>query len=87
MVDSIEDTTYYFEFSDRILDMKLAPAKYGVINGERLHKYREYTWNSQRIWVEDSNGVHYIKNRMGIVNNPIDEKEFMWIKLKAQDLK
>lgn len=45
------------------------------------------TQHSNRIWKEDSNGVSFVKNRFQALSDPIDLKEFMWIKLKAQTIK
>lgn len=42
---------------------------------------------SERVWVEDSTGVRFVKNRFQALGDPIDLKEFMWIKLKAQEFK
>lgn len=45
------------------------------------------TLASDRIWKEDSSGVHYVKH---LYEDPgtavVDLKEFMWIKLKAENL-
>ena len=79
---------YYFEFSAHILGMKLAPSKFCTYRGRTLDPVREYVWNSDRIWVESATGVYYAKNRIsGIMSDKVDEKEFMWIKLSAQDIK
>ena len=85
-MDEIND--YYFEFGPHVLSMKLAPNKYCVYRGQNLDRVREYVWNSDRIWVESATGVYYAKNRIsGIMSDKVDEKEFMWIKLSAQDIK
>jgi hypothetical protein len=78
---------YYFEFSDHILSMKLAPSKYCTYRGQNLDRVREYVWNADRIWV-DGKQLVYVKNKKtGDFNDKVDEKEFMWIKLSAQDIK
>lgn len=45
------------------------------------------TQHSDRIWKEDVNTVCFVKNRFHALGDPIDLKEFMWIKLKAQTIK
>lgn len=45
------------------------------------------TQHSDRIWREDSSGIRFVKNRFHALGDPIDLKEFMWIKLKAQSIK
>ena len=42
------------------------------------------TQHSDRIWREDSSRIRFVKNRFHALGDPIDLKEFMWIKLKAQ---
>jgi hypothetical protein len=83
-----EVNNYYFEFSDHILSMKLAPSKYCTYRGQNLDRVREHVWNAQRIWVEGESGVYYAKHRTsGRQSTNVDTKEFMWIKLSAQDFK
>jgi hypothetical protein len=78
---------YYFEFSDHILSMKLAPSKYCTYRGKNLDRVREYVWNAERIWV-DGKQLVYAKHRTADpTKTDVDEKEFMWIKLSAQDIK
>lgn len=46
------------------------------------------TQHSNRIWKENSNEVNFVKHRSSILNEtPVDMKEFMWIKLKAETLR
>ena len=79
---------YYFEFSDHVLSMKLAPAKYCTYRGQNLDRVREYVWNAERIWVDGRNRVFYVKHRTcDMPREEVDLKEFMWIKLSAQDIK
>ena len=83
-----KDYNYYFEFSDYVLSMKLAPAKYCTYRGKNLDRVREYTWNAERIWFEGDTGVFYVKYRTAAPQSEkVDAKEFMWIKLSAQDIK
>lgn len=45
------------------------------------------TLASDRIWKEENGGVHYIKHRYEDPSTAVvDLKEFMWIKLKAENL-
>lgn len=81
-----EVLNYYFEFSDHILSMKLAPAKYCTYRGQNLDRVREYVWNAERIWVDGKQLVYAKNKKTGDVNDNVDEKEFMWIKLSAQDI-
>lgn len=46
---------------------------------------------ADRVWKENENGVFYLKNRHNSIKFPDklvgdDLKEFMWVKLKAQDI-
>lgn len=45
------------------------------------------TLHSDRIWREDSTGVRFVKNRFQALGDPIDLKEFMWVKLKAENIR
>lgn len=84
----VEVNDYYFEFNAHVLSMKLAPAKYCTYRGWTLDKVREYVWNADRIWVEGETGVYYAKHKAsGTMHAKVDEKEFMWVKLSAQDIK
>lgn len=39
---------------------------------------------AQRVWLEDENGIKFIKNRhSNPETTPVDMKELMWIKLQA----
>lgn len=78
-----EVNNYYFEYGDLIVDMHLAPAKYCTYRGQNLDRVREHVWNAERIWVESENNLFYAKNRTA-PQDKVDEKEFMWIKLKAK---
>lgn len=82
-----EVKNYYFEFSDQIVSMKLAPSKHCTYRGQNLDHVREHVWNAQRIWIETDGTVYYTKHRMGSLETLVDTKEFMWIKLSAQDIK
>jgi hypothetical protein len=43
-------------------------------------------FKSNRIWRETTNGVTYIKNKEGSITDPVDMKEFLFIKLKSHAL-
>lgn len=45
------------------------------------------TAQSDRIWREDGNDVKFIKHRWNVLGTSVDLKEFMWIKLQAQEIK
>ena len=78
---------YYFEFSDHVLSMKLVPSKYCFYRGQNLDPVREYVWNAERIWVECRGKVFYVKHKTAdLPRDNVDIKEFMWIKLSAQDI-
>jgi hypothetical protein len=77
---------YYYELSDAV--MKSNPSAFG-------HKYYVstrvpyyvHTSFSERIWLEDENGVKLVKDRLtGQVGTQADLKEFMWIKLKCHQI-
>ncbi len=60
-------------------------------NDKQLPRYKlNQIWESHRVWREDKNGVHWMKNKirdMATMKLTQDElKEFMWIKLKAQNI-
>lgn len=83
-----EINDYYFEFGPHVMSMKLAPSKYCVYRGQNLDRVREYVWNADRIWVDNGDAIFYAKHRTsGTMSAKVDRKEFMWIKLSAQDIK
>lgn len=77
----------YFELSPAITgaphknlaayDIKLSasghlPARYiGVIQA------------SERVWLEDNDSVWFMKNKLVDPHQPVDLKEFFWVKLKS----
>ena len=92
----VEVNNYYFEFSDLVLlgpnqfrvSKSAPPAKYCTYRGQNLDRVRRYVWDAERIWVETDTGVYYAKYKTASPQSAkVDEKEFMWIKLSAQDLK
>jgi len=53
----------------------------------------EFHWHdsalkvSSRVWLQNSNGISLVKGPQGrLLAEPIDEHEFVWIKLQAQDM-
>jgi hypothetical protein len=48
----------------------------------------EATMNSERVWIENANGVTLIKNKRDLAHRwePVNYKELTWIKLQAVDL-
>lgn len=87
MVNLSPHANYYFEFSDAVMGMKLFPSKYMTGTG-RFNGWREYAMNAERIWSEHSGSIWFVKHRTGGPNSKqVDLKEFMWVKLRAQDIK
>lgn len=41
---------------------------------------------ANRAWLESDDGVRFVKHRFEEMTYPVDTKEFMWIKLKAQPI-
>ena len=82
--------SFYYEIADVLVDYQYA-GKYHVIHSQTGDAVMaggfNITSSSERIWKEDSSGVRFLKNRYTNVYDTVDLKEFMWIKLKAQDLK
>jgi hypothetical protein len=92
----------YFELNDNYAREYLpANVKYLVdhyeldlVDGDlrEVHKLRECTMGSDRIWQEDSNGVvRYTKNRFTgnwsyAGGQTVDMNEFFWIKLRCRTL-
>lgn len=81
--------SFYYEINDSVIESY--DSKYHVAHSSRYGDammaggYR-ITQESDRIWREDSTGVRFVKNRFHALGDPIDLKEFMWIKLKAQEI-
>lgn len=78
----------YYEVADCLLERKLYKSKYYVVHTD----FKDYPklsiqMDSDRIWYDGSEGVRFVKNRYNIDYDAVDLKEFMWIKLKAQDIK
>lgn len=49
-------------------------------------KHRSMLLFSDRVWIEDSTGVRFFKNRFTGLLGPVDTKEFVWIKLKCRNI-
>lgn len=88
--------SFYYEISDTVLNLPKAQhnydSKYYVVHSPRTGDALMagglwVTQNSERIWREDNSGIHFVKNRFQALGDPIDLKEFMWIKLQAKELK
>jgi len=47
----------------------------------------EFMANSQRVWLENANGVYLVKPRWGIYRGQVDRREFTMIKLRARTIK
>lgn len=50
-----------------------------LVNGQAIQS----AYIAQRIWMEHSEGVHFIKNREHGLPVDVDIKEFMWVKLRS----
>ena len=76
----------YFELADCVEDEE---GKYFAAYGVRKSaviagRYREITWNSTRVWLEEDGAVRFLKNRYEEpASATVDMREFFWIKLKS----
>lgn len=78
----------YYEVNDSLVNRKLYKSKYYVVDTEvKDYPRLSLQMDSDRIWCEDITGVRFVKNRYIVDYNDVDLKEFMWIKLKAQDIR
>jgi len=79
----------YLEFSSEIVERFNMPGKY--LEFRRTHIPHRYILMAERIWIEDDEGVRYMKNRNPyhsavIEPNSVDLKEFTWIKLSSTNV-
>ena len=51
------------------------------------HVHLDMTRVATKVWIEENGNVIYLKNRFGSTGEPIDTKEFMWVKLRAEWIK
>jgi hypothetical protein len=76
----------YYELADQ--STTLFGGKYFTNNGigdsKSIYGLNLYS-NSDRVWMEQDGKVWFIKNRH-LLRPPVDMKEFMWIKLKAETI-
>jgi hypothetical protein len=76
---------YYYELADCVLS-RTYPNKYvtsiSEIGGSPVY---DHTLLSQRVWLENEDGVLLLKNRFS-GDSRVDIKEFMWIKLKSHQI-
>jgi len=81
---------YYFELADCVVD-HYSGKYFTVTNKDILEQLGSkdlmLVQNSERVWCEEGAGVRYVKHRYGNMFAPVDLKEFMWIKLKAKEIK
>jgi len=84
---------YYYEIADGKYmvqhDLKLET----VIDPVTFQPVKRYWFNfstmfdSNRVWAESEDGVKFVKHRFADPKTvEVDLKEFMWIKLKAQEV-
>jgi hypothetical protein len=75
---------FYFEFVPSLLVD--APPQYLVTSYEQLNNFsnrQKLMHTANRVWGEDNGKVHYVKNRYRPTSDPVDMKEFVWIKLRS----
>jgi len=81
--------SFYFDLHDSAVHEMVS--KYHVVHsrtGDAMMAGGYWmTQHSDRIWKEDSSGVCFVKNRYNIDYKTVDLKEFMWVKLKAKEVK
>lgn len=53
----------------------------GRSNGINWRLHDEALKHSDRVWLENANGVSLVKG-----NTPVSDEEFVWIKLKCRDI-
>lgn len=85
----------YLEFSDAALNK--VPAKYGYVVSandivQSVTQYglsiTTYIQLANRVWIEDNQGLRYVKNRYEDPRTAkVDMEEFFWIKLQSVRLK
>ena len=83
-------SNYYYEFSDEVAANLGWPKYIAHTNPFHGHSWATIYMNgrslghmAERVWREDEDGVHFVKNRFGGHAADVDLKEFMWIKLKS----
>lgn len=60
-------------------------ACFGVIRGDLLNQ--QILAFSDRAWIEDEDGVRFLKHRRLPTATPPDLTEFMWVKLKSRSIR
>lgn len=80
---------FYFEVNDSLAN-KWIGGKYFVTSKDKTGNFAQTSQNllqhSDRVWCEQQGTVWFIKHRVCTFTE-VDMKEFMWIKLKAQDMR
>jgi len=63
-------------------------ALYDATAGEVIMAQERYLMmHSERVWAEENHGVRFMKNRrQDAESTPVDEREFVWIKLKCRTI-
>ena len=87
---AVERMNFVFELKDGI-DFNPYKGKYFSLHGVRdiediTPRYSSLILCSNRVWQEDENGVVFAKHCWELNRSNVDLKEFMWIKLQAQEL-
>ena len=79
---------FYFEVNDSAT--KWTGGKHFVSSRDRTGTFTQIAQNlleySDRVWCEQEGKVWFVKHRIDPTVE-VDMKEFMWIKLKAQDVR
>lgn len=81
----------YYELADCVTDEEGKYfAAYGIRKSAAIAgKWREFMWNSERVWAEEDGKVRYLKHRYSPVDaniTVVDPKEFFWVKLKSKPI-
>ncbi len=83
---------YYYEIADDKYmvqhDLKLETV-IDPVTFQPVKRYRgnfQILYDATRVWAESEDGVKFVKHRFADKTAEVDLKEFMWIKLKAQEI-
>ena len=82
---------FVFELEDGV-DFRPYKGKYFTLHNVRdcdaiMPRYASLVLCSNRVWQEDETGVVFAKHKWQLNKPNVDLKEFMWIKLQAQELR
>jgi len=88
----------YYEIADACIDryngdkylVQTDVVEYYITNPKTFEPVKYLNFKTKpmqfanRAWLESDDGVRFVKHRYVDETSPVDMKEFMWIKLKAQ---